>query len=248
MTQRTTTRDGPPDKGQAGSSSSVLVVDDEEDVCALVKWLLESEGFSVQTATNGQDGLRTFFSWQPDLAILDVRMPRMDGWELLGRIREMSDAPVIMLTALGEEEQIVRGLGGGADDYLAKPFGNSELVARVKAVLRRVGQPSELHEPYADAAIHLDYQQHRVHVRGDEKKLTPLEYRVLLTLVRNAGEVISVDRILDECWGDRLGGPLNVRLYINYVRKKIEEDPSKPKLIETVREFGYRYRPPAEPR
>ena len=158
----------------------------------------------------------------------------------------MSDKPVIMLTALGAEDEIVRGLEIGADDYLAKPFGEAELLARVRAVLRRTSSPTTgLNEPYIDPEIRVDFQQHQVYVRGQETRLTALEFRLLSALVQNAGEVLSVDRILDECWGERPAGPINVRLFVNYLRKKIEVEPSDPQLVETVREFGYRYRPPS---
>ena len=226
--------------------ASILVVDDQADHRELIRSLLEAAGFSVRTANDGREGLKAFFSAPPDLALLDVRMPGLDGWELLGRIREMSDTPVIMLTALGEESEIVKGLEIGADDYLAKPFGEAEVVARVKAVLRRAGLVSELHEAYRDSVVHVDFERHRVHVRGQETRLTPLEFRLLSAFVRNAGKLLSADRVVDECWGDRPAGPLNVRLLVNYLRNKIEENPGKPELIETVREFGYRYRPPEE--
>ena len=149
-----------------------------------------------------------------------------------------------MLTILGKEDQKVRGLDSGADDYLAKPFGADELMARVRAVLRRARAPSEPQDSYGDPAIRVDFQRHQVYVRGEETELTPLEFRLLAALVLNAGQVLSVERILDTCWGERPGGPMNVRLYVNYLRRKIETDPASPKLIETVREFGYRYRPP----
>ena len=224
--------------------ASILVVDDDQDVRELMRVSLGGDGFSVLTAKDGGDGLRVFFASQPDLAILDVRMPNMDGWELLNRIREMSDTPVIMLTILGEEVDIVRGLDSGADDYLAKPFGSAELLARVRAVLRRPRTPSQGRELYRDDQITVDSRHHRVLVRGQEVSLAPREFRLLEFLVSGAGEVLSVERILDGCWRDSPGGPLNVRQYIHYLRRKVERDPSDPKLIETVREFGYKYTPP----
>ena len=131
-------------------SSSILVVDDDEDTRDLLHAALESAGFSVRTAPDGSEGLKAFFASRPDLAILDVRMPRMDGWALLDRIREVSATPVIMLTILGDESDVVRGLDGGADDYVPKPFSNVELVARVKAVLRRAGEVDAAAESYED--------------------------------------------------------------------------------------------------
>ena len=204
---------------------------------------LDLEGYSVLSAKDGNEGLKACFSSKPDLAILDIRMPKMNGWELLKRIREISDTPVIMLTILEQEDQIVQGLDGGADDYLAKPFGTDELMARVRALLRRVGEPVLDHETYKDSEISVDSRGHKVFVRGREIDLTPQEFRLLEFLTLNAGEVLPVERIIDACWGDRPGGPINVRQYIYYLRQKLEVDPTNPQIIETVREFGYRYRP-----
>jgi DNA-binding response OmpR family regulator len=227
------------------ASSSILVVDDDGDTRELLHAALESAGFSVRTASDGSEGLKAFFASRPDLAILDVRMPRMDGWALLDRIREVSNTPVIMLTILGHGSEVVRGLDGGADDYVPKPFSQVELLARVKAVLRRAGEADAGTESYEDPQVHIDFQQHRLFVRGNEVRLSPLEFRLMGVLVQHAGHVLSHDRLLDLCWGeDRPGGPINVRVYINFLRRKIEADPENPLLIETVREFGYRYSPP----
>ena len=224
--------------------TTVLVVDDDEDVREMMRVQLSREGYSVLSAKDGNEGLKAFLSSNPDLAILDIRMPNMNGWELLKRIREVSDTPVIMLTILDQEDQIVLGLDSGADDYLAKPFGSNELMARVRAVLRRVGATGGAHNSYQDSEIAVDSRRHKVSVRGREVNLTPQEFRLLEFLVFNAGAVLPVDRIIDACWGDRPGGPVNVRLFIYYLRRKLETDPRNPQLIETVREFGYRYRAP----
>ena len=225
--------------------ASILVVDDEEDTRELLRVELESAGFEVRGASDGSEGLKAFFESRPDLAILDVRMPGLNGWELLERIREMSDTPVIMLTLVEEESEAVRGLQGGADDYVRKPFGVAELVARVNAVLRRAGQTEAVGTSYEDTEVRIDFQQHRVFVRGEEVRLSPLEFRLLGVLAGHAGQVLSHDRLLDLCWGeDRPAGPMNVRVYVNFLRKKIEMDPEHPRLIETEREFGYRYSPP----
>jgi len=228
---------------QAGVKTTILVVDDDESVRELLCSVFEAAGYSVETAADGQQGLRTYYTCHPDLVILDIRMPGLDGWQLLERIREMSQTPVIMLTALGEEDEKVRGLGKGADDYLAKPFGRAELLARAEAVLRRVPRSSEAKAVYEDQALLLDWSRHQVYVRGTPAELSPLEFRLLTALVRNAGNVLSADRLLDICWDERPAGPTNVRVHISSLRKKLEEDPARPHLIETVREFGYRYRP-----
>ena len=227
-------------------TASVLVVDDSPDSRELLGALLESAGYRVWTAADGREGLRSVFANRPDLVLVDVVMPNMDGWELLGRIRDMSDTPVMMLTALGAEEEKVRGLRSGADDYLVKPFGRAELLARVGALLRRTRPLSEVDETYTDPALHIDFGSHEVYLYGRRIQLTPLESRMLAALVKHAGIVLSAGRLIDLCWGGRPAGPANVRVYIGYLRRKLQYDPDVPQLIETVREFGYRYRPPPD--
>ncbi|MBI4340321.1 MAG: response regulator transcription factor [Chloroflexi bacterium] len=224
-------------------ATRVLVVDDEEPVRLLVREVLEAEGYQTAVACDGREGLKAFYSWRPELVVLDVLMPYMDGWQMLERIREVSEAPVIMLTALRQEQQVVKGLHGGADDYLGKPFGTLELVARVQAALRKRDAASP-REEYHDAALSLDFRKHLVYHRGERLDLSPQEFRLLGALVKNAGMVMAPDRLLDQCWGERECGPENVRVYIGYLRKKLQDNPRQPQLIETVREFGYRYRPP----
>ena len=148
-----------------------------------------------------------------------------------------------MVTALGQDEEKVRGLSGGADDYLVKPFSEAELLARVKAVLRRAGR-NHAAGTYTDERVHVDFQQHRVLVNGSEVTLSPLEFRIFGALVKNADKILSPETLLDLCWGEKPGGPINVRVYIGYLRRKLEEDPARPQFITTVREVGYRYRPP----
>lgn len=219
----------------------ILVVDDEEDVRELLSAIFEPTGHRVTLATDGGDGLRKFFSDPPDLVLLDVQMPVMDGWLLLERIREVSDVPVIMVTVLEREWNKVQGLRGGADDYVVKPFGERELLARIETVLRRTTARTEIQEVYQDPVLRIDYRRHQVHVRSEKVQLSPVEFKLLTALVRNQDTVLSADRLLDLCWGDRDNGPESVRVYINYLRKKLEEDPAKPKLLETVRGFGYKY-------
>lgn len=223
---------------------NVLVVEDEENIQMLLRNILEPAGFVTRVAGDGVDGLRKFFGETPDLVLLDVGMPKMDGWTLLERIREVSEVPVIMITGSGQEREKVQGLRGGADDYLVKPFGEQELLARIEAVLRRATSHEEIQEVYQDSVLRIDYRQHQVHVRSQEVQLSPSEFRLLTTLVQNRGTVMSADRLLDLCWGDRESGPESVRVYINYLRKKLEENPAEPRLLETIRGFGYRYRSP----
>ena len=223
-------------------SPHVLVVDDEEDLRELTRLTLELAGHRVTVASDGMEGLRIFFSEPPDVVLLDIRMPAMDGWTLLERIREVSDVPVIMLTAYGQEWQKVQGLRGGADDYMVKPVGEQELLARIDAVRRRSTSAQGTRDPYQDAVLSIDFRRHKVYVRSEEVHLSPIEFKLLAIFVQNRDMVLSADQLLDSCWGDRDSGPDSVRVYMNYLRKKLEDDPAKPRLLETVRGFGYRYR------
>jgi DNA-binding response OmpR family regulator len=229
------------------SEPRVLVIDDDDDIRNLVRMLVERTGATVHDAANGKEGLREFHSWRPDLVVLDVNMPEMDGWNVLDRIRDMSEVPVLMLTARGEELERVRGLQSGADDYVVKPFGKQELVARIQALLRRAargGSEAEA-ETYADSFVAIDWGQARVSVGDREVQLTPLEFRLLSTFVRHPRQVLSRDQLLELVWGDAFGvGGDQVKLYVGYLRRKL--DPKEPDSvpIETVRGFGYRYKTP----
>jgi len=226
------------------NGARILVVDDDDDIRGLLRTLLERAGAIVHEAPNGRDGMREFHAHRPDVVILDVSMPELDGWQMLERIRDMSDVPVLMLTARGDELERVRGLHGGADDYVVKPFGKQELVARVQALLRRaaLGAPPEAQETYADSYLSIDWGQRRVTVGDREIPLTPLEFRLLSTFVRNPRQVLSRDQLLELVWGDTYGvGGDQVKLYIGYLRRKLEPDAPDTVPIETVRGFGYRY-------
>jgi len=227
------------------SESRVLVVDDDDDIRGLVVTLLTRAGITVRSAPNGREGLREFHSWRPDLVILDVSMPELDGWNVLDRIRDMSAVPVLMLTARGDELERVRGLQAGADDYVVKPFGKQELVARVQALLRRASQsaPQEESDTYADSYLSIDWGQRRVTVGEREVQLTPLEFRLLSTFVRNPRQVLSREQLLELVWGDTYGvGGDQVKLYIGYLRRKLDPQATDVVPIETVRGFGYRYK------
>ena len=226
--------------------AKILVVDDDSEIRDLMEELLKEEGYEIVVAADGKKGLQAFFAHQPELVVLDLMMPQMDGWNLLERIREVSEAPVIILTALGREHQKVRGLRSGADDYVVKPFSKAEFLARVKAALRKARPSQGIEERYEDATLVVDFPRHQVYLKGEKIDLTPQEFRLLGALVRNTNLVMSSNRLLDLCWGEGFGGPENVRVYIGYLRKKLEVDPRRPQLIKTVREFGYRYSPPAE--
>lgn len=229
-------------------------MEDDADVRSLVVDLLERAGYRVSQAGDGRTGLRIFHERRPDLVVLDISMPELDGFQALERIRDLSDAPVLMLTAHNTELERVRGLKAGADDYLGKPFGRQELLARVEALLRRTRDPDDEGEAvYSDELLEIDFARRGVTVRGRQVSLTPLEFRLLGALVRHADQVLSSDQLLEQAWGDVDGrSPDQVKLYISYLRRKLSGGASEPAPIETVRGFGYRYRPAirsaAEPR
>lgn len=222
----------------------ILVVDDEERMVRFIRLNLEHDGFRVIEAFNGTQAINKVRSNLPDLVLLDIMMPDIDGFEVLRIIREVSTIPVIMLTAKGEEDDRVRGLELGADDYITKPFSPRELVSRVKAVLRRTETASgSTHGVIeVDSRLKLDFDRREVWVNEELVQLRPTEYRLLYHLVQNAGWVISHDQLLAKVWGyEYRDEPHYVRLYINYLRKKLEEDPSNPKYILTERGVGYRF-------
>ena len=224
--------------------TSILVVDDDDDIRALVGELLERAGHVVIKAPDGESALKLFYSRQPDLVVLDVSMPGLDGWEVLNRIRELSDVPVLMLTARAEELEKVRGLRAGADDYVTKPFGRQELLARVDATLRRGRSAPQAQETYADDFLTIDFAQRKVTAGGAELALTPLEFRLLGAFVRNQNQVLSHDQLLELAWGDaRSADRDQVKLYVGYLRRKLGTGVGDESPIETVRGFGYRYRP-----
>jgi DNA-binding response OmpR family regulator len=221
----------------------VLIVDDEADIRLLLRELLERAGYTVDEAPDGRTALRHLFANVPALVILDVTMPEMDGYQTLERIRDLSEVPVLMLTARNQELEKVRGLTGGADDYVGKPFGRQELLARVQALLRRTGGRSEVVEAYADDFVQIDYAQRKVEVHERDVRLTPLEFRLLAAFVQNPNQVLSRDQLLELVWGDPYGvSGDQVKLYVGYLRRKLVPDGPDSVPIETVRGFGYRYR------
>lgn len=222
----------------------ILVVDDEERMVRFIRLNLEHDGFQVITAYNGMQAINKIRSELPDLVLLDVMMPDMDGFEVLRIVRETSNVPIIMLTAKGDEDDRVRGLELGADDYVTKPFSPRELVSRVKAVLRRL-EPgaSTMHGLIdVDGRLQIDFDRREIWVDGKLVQLRPTEYRLLYHLVQNAGWVLTHDQLLTKVWGyEYRDEPHYVRLYINYLRQKLEKDPANPKYILTERGVGYRF-------
>jgi DNA-binding response OmpR family regulator len=222
----------------------IMVVDDEERMVRFIRLNLEHDGFQVVEAFTGTQAIDRLRSALPDLILLDVMLPDLDGFEVLRMVREISTVPVIMLTAKGEEEDRVRGLELGADDYITKPFSPRELVSRVRAVLRRTETTSGSTHGVIEVDDHLklDFDRREVWVDGKLVQLRPTEYRLLYHLVQNAGWVVTHDQILAKVWGyEYRDEPHYVRLYINYLRKKIEKDPANPKYILTERGVGYRF-------
>ncbi|MBI4212880.1 MAG: response regulator transcription factor [Chloroflexi bacterium] len=220
----------------------ILVMEDEEEISEIVTAYLEKEGFEVFSADDGLKGIRVFYERRPDLVILDIMMPGLDGWEVTRRIREVSDTPVIVLSARGQESDKVRGLNLGADDYVLKPFGGAELAARVKAALRRARTRSDADdETYSDGALSMNFAQRIVHLGGEPVSLSTKEFNLLAYLVKNAGRVLTHEQIMDRVWGVGAYSYPNIKQYVSYLRQKVEADSRHPRLIETVRDVGYRY-------
>jgi len=222
---------------------SVLVVDDDGDVRALVVELLTRSGYDVSEAPNGREALKLLYEQRPDLVLLDISMPELDGWATLERIRELSDVPVLMLSALGAELEKVRALRAGADDYVTKPFGRQELLARVESVLRRAPAP-EVRDAYSDGLLEVDFSQRRVRAGDQPIELTPLEFRLLTAFVDHPGQLLTHEQLLELAWGGERGTSRDqVKLYVGYLRRKLSATGISPEAIETVRGYGYRYSP-----
>jgi DNA-binding response OmpR family regulator len=225
------------------AGSRILVVDDDDDIRGLLRTLLERAGHEVTDAPDGRAGLRALYDSSPDLVILDVTMPGLDGWTTLERIREVTDVPVLMLTARDAELERVRGLTGGADDYVVKPFGRQELVARVDVLLRR-SRSGAKQDTYADERLSINFSQRSVRYGERELSLTRLEYKLLTAFVRHPNQVLSHDQLRELVWGDTVATSRDeVKLYVGYLRRKLDPDAPGGTPIETVRGFGYRYRP-----
>ena len=231
------------------TSPRVLLIEDEADIALGVRVLLERAGMAVTHAADGPSGLRAFHGTRPDLVLLDVGLPGMDGWTVLERIRDLSDVPILMLTAHGQESEKVKGFTGGADDYLLKPFSNAELGARARALVRRsrvtggtATGDTRRAEVFNDGSVQLNFSSHEVTVDGVPVALTPTEYRLLVALVRHQGQVLSPEKLLELAWSDPFGiGPERVKYSILRLRRKLGAPAGAGSRIEAVRGFGYRY-------
>lgn len=224
---------------------TILVVDDEARIRDVVRMNLELEHYRVIEAENGVEALEQLREHLPDLVVLDIMMPEMDGFEALREIREVSTVPVIMLTVRQNEQDKIRGLDLGADDYIAKPFSPRELLSRIRALLRRslMAPPSRKTEIIVDDDLQIDFTRREVTVRGKKVVLRPTEYRLLYHLVSNAGRLLTHETLLSKVWGREYRDEAHyLRLYITYLRQKLEKDPAHPQYILTERGVGYRFK------
>ena len=223
----------------------ILVIDDDTELLDLAETWLQNTGYEPFTAGDGIEGLQRVYSSRPDLILLDINMPRMDGWEVCRRIRDMCDIPIIMTSVNGQEADKLRAFGLGVDDYVTKPFNFSELMARVEAVLRRSGAASnqdDSNSTFHNEEIDIDWRSRQVWVRGQQITLSPTEFRLLACLVENRGWIVTHEDLLRKVWGPNYFGDKSyVKLYVRYLRQKIESDPGSPQWILTERGIGYRF-------
>ena len=226
------------------TNRSVLVVEDEENLVEALRYNLEHEGYAVLTAPDGGSGLETARAALPDLVILDVMLPNLDGLEVCRILRRETDVPILMLTAKGEEIDRVVGLEIGADDYVTKPFSMRELMARVRAMLRRPRKTASarMAEPLRSGSLAVDVDAHQASLNGEELRLKPREFDLLALFMRNPGRAFTRDQVLEQLWGhDYIGDVRTVDVHVRWLREKIEADPSTPARIITIRGVGYRF-------
>ncbi len=234
----------------AGEKPKILVVDDEAQIARVLKTTLSARGYSIRTASDGDDALQVMKSWTPDLVITDLRMPNMDGVELCRHLRAKSGIPVIVLSVRNEERTKVEALDAGADDYVTKPFSVNELLARVRAGLRRVSATQPLESDVVEVGhFRIDTQAHSVQVKGREVRLTPKEFDILTYLARHSERVVTHRALLAAVWGDNsTEQPEYLRVFIGHLRKKLEPDEASPRYITTEPWVGYRFNPKGEQR
>lgn len=222
----------------------ILVIDDDSEFLELTKTWLDQSGFQTITEEDGIQGIRQVYSSRPDMVVVDINMPKLDGWQVCRRIRDMSDIPIIIATVNGQTSDVVRGFNLGIDDYITKPIEFIELIARIRAILRR--SENDKHntgkENFNNGKIEVDWRSHQVYVRGKAVKLSPTEFRVLSCLIENKGWIVTHEQLLQKAWGPNyIGDKSFVKLYVGYLRKKIESNPKQPKSIITERGIGYRF-------
>jgi two-component system KDP operon response regulator KdpE len=225
-------------------TSRVLVVDDEPQITRVLKTVLSSQGYQVRTAAEAESALSSLNEWHPELVITDLYMPRMNGVELCRRIRAVSAVPIIVLSVKGEERTKVEALDSGADDYVTKPFGTDELLARVRAALRRRGGTPAEPSSFDVGDFRIDLDARRVHIRGNEVRLTPKEFDLFVYLARHPNRVLTHRTLLEAVWGEASQEqPEYLRVFMGQLRKKLEEDPSNPRYLVTEPWVGYRFNP-----
>lgn len=226
---------------------TLLIIEDDAVYSELLVQLLTHNGFQVQVASNAATGLKLAYSLKPDAVILDIMLPGVDGWQVCARLRDVSDVPIIMLTAFGSKDNVVKGLNLGADDFIIKPVTMNELVARIRAVLRRTpntksGEENSRQPVVIFDNLTIDFTRHQVTVDGKRVNLSPIEFRLLSALVQHRGRILSHEFLLREVWGSEYMGEVEyLRQYISYLRYKIEKDPAKPNLIHNEWGYGYRF-------
>lgn len=223
-------------------AAKILIIDDDPGLLTLMRLALERDGFEVITAQSGKEGLRKAYETHPDLIVLDILMPEMDGWEVCQRLRYVCDTPILILTAVNGSEGVIRGLSIGADDYVLKPCAFEELKARIRVLLRRAARtPDDMRQTiYDDGNLRIDFSEGSVTKKGKPVPLTPTESRLLLYLASQRGRVISHQELLTHVWGPAYSDAVGyLSVYIRYLRKKIEDDPSNPRYIRTRWRVGY---------
>ncbi len=228
------------------NGSKILIIDDDPRLRRLMEFALANAGAETVCAIDGKDGLRKFYSEHPNLVVLDLMLPEMNGWDTCKNIRQLSDVPIIMVTARGEEEDIIRGLDMGADDYITKPFSPKVLVARARAAIRRSQLNGEEKKAettnYSDDFLAVNLEEHRIFAGGEPVKLTSTEFKLLAYLLDNSGRVLTFEQILENVWGWDTSEDVNyIRVYIWHLRSKIEPDPKNPQYILNVQGMGYRF-------
>jgi len=233
---------------QVAGTTRVLIIEDDPSIAEAVRRVVAKQNGTGVVVADGRDGLRNFFEERPDLVVLDIGLPGMDGWEVLERIRDLSDVPVLILTAHDLEQEKVRGLTGGADDYLTKPFGVQELGARIQALLRRsqTANPPAAEEPtvYRDGNLEVDWPAREVRVDGEVVGLTKLEFQLLQTFVRHPGQALATQQLLEQVWNDPFGiGPERVKFTVLRLRRKLGWQDDQKDVLEAIRGYGYRYTP-----
>jgi DNA-binding response OmpR family regulator len=230
--------------------TAVLIIDDDTLLCEALRLMLSKMDFEVEVANDAITGLRKAYAFKPDVILLDIMMPSMDGWQTCQRFREMSDVPIIMLTALDSQENVVKGLDLGADDYIVKPVVANELAARIRAVLRRTSRSTTMsntngngREPiFKQDSLVIDFDKYEVMVDNERVDLTPTEFKLLSVLARYKGRVLPHEFLLTEVWGPEYVGEIDyLRLYISYLRRKLEKNKSKPGFIHNEWGIGYRF-------